>query len=96
MHPGTVQSPNPMGCGTVSPMSQFPKQNKLYRPALVCRAEPCMRAVGAQLMSVNDFCSWGLPCDLSQLPKSLPLLLHLGNGPWDIMIQTYKESVASH
>lgn len=35
----------------------------------------------------------GLPCDLSQLPKSQPLFLYLGNGPWDRMIQTYKESV---
>lgn len=41
-------------------------------------------------------CSWGLPCDLSQLPKSLPLILYLGNGSWDLMMQTYKGSVASH
>lgn len=34
---GTVESPNSMGCGTLSLMTQIPKQNKLHRLSLVLR-----------------------------------------------------------
>lgn len=53
---GTVESPNSVGCGTLSLMPQISKQNKLHRLTLVSRElSHVWHAVSdTQLVCVNE------------------------------------------
>lgn len=99
------------GCGTLSLMPQFPNNtNCTGHPCLQSRAvHGCSRCSVNQCQGMQlslrkscslvtltfRFCAWGLPCDLGQFPKPRTLLSYLRNAPWDLMVQTYKGSVAT-